>query len=457
MARVDSAYDYYVSNYANKEVSRYDSHKKDDLRRISNRILNENKDSPLYKISDPESAKRYAIDIKEHAKSLLNVVASLADNYGSFEDSFQKKVAISSDEDKISVTYVGDGSEESPAESFRIEIQNLAAPQVNTGNYLPDEDCSIPPGAYSFDLVTTSAAYEFQYNVSEGETNLAIMTKLARLINSSSLGITAEILSDRAGSSALSLTSVQTGLSSSEDSLFSISSDGSSGSTEAMGLLGINQVAQPAHNSRFLINGTQHESLSNTFMVNNEFELRLKETTGEETATIGFKPNTDAIADNIQTLVDAYNDTLYTAGTRSDGAADASLSCDVSDITAGNPDSDEPSETAIPNSRLYRDMASLSRSQKLSLEKIGLLVHDDASISIDREILAAAVTPERAGDTFETLSSFRDAIGDKAQSISVNPMHYVNKVVVAYKNPGHNFATPYISSLYSGMLLDEYV
>ena len=39
----------------------------------------------------------------------------------------------------------------------------------------------------------------------------------------------------------------------------------------------------------------------------------------------------------------------------------------------------------------------------------------------------------------------------------MNPMNYVNTVVVAYKNPGHNFATPYITSIYSGMMLDNYV
>ena len=38
MARIDSAYNYYMSTYANKEVSRYDSHKKSDLRKIYNQI-----------------------------------------------------------------------------------------------------------------------------------------------------------------------------------------------------------------------------------------------------------------------------------------------------------------------------------------------------------------------------------------------------------------------------------
>ena len=61
-----------------------------------------------------------------------------------------------------------------------------------------------------------------------------------------------------------------------------------------------------------------------------------------------------------------------------------------------------------------------------------------------------------ADDTFNTLTALKDAIGDKANSVTVNPMNYVQKVVVAYKNPGHNFNTPYISSIYSGMMLDSY-
>ena len=46
MAKIDSAYAYYVSNYAHKEVSRYDSHKKSDLRKVYNKIIRQTK-SPL--------------------------------------------------------------------------------------------------------------------------------------------------------------------------------------------------------------------------------------------------------------------------------------------------------------------------------------------------------------------------------------------------------------------------
>lgn len=432
MAKIDSAYAYYISTYANKEVSRYDSHKKSDLRKIYNQIVKTNKDSPLYKIRHMEEAKKYAIDIKQDAKAIQNVVASLSDKYGSFEDSFQKKVAVSSDDDKVGVTYIGDGSEESKTEQFVIEVDRLAAPQINTGNYLKNDILSFRPGSYSFDLNTNTAAYEFQYNVNSDETNLDIIQKLANLVNTSNLGITAEILSDDEDSSALSLTSVQTGLSENEDALFSIQPDASSGSIETMDVLGINQITQEAHNSHFLLNGAEHSSLANTFSINNVFELTLKNVTGDQSATIGFKPNTDAIADNIQTLVDAYNNILSTAEAHS-----------KSNASAGN--------------KLQRDMSSLSLKAQETLQSIGLMVAEDGSLSIDKDILSQAVTQDRADETFGILSDFRDSIGEKASRIAINPMNYVNKVIVAYKNPGHNFATPYITSIYSGMMLDSYV
>ena len=107
--------------------------------------------------------------------------------------------------------------------------------------------------------------------------------------------------------------------------------------------------------------------------------------------------------------------------------------------------------------RLQNDLASVSLQSKANLQYIGLMVGDDGSISSDKAFLSRAVTPERAENTFATLSGLRDAIGKKAENIAINPMKYVNKIVVAYKNPGHNFATPYISSIYSGMMLDNYV
>lgn len=432
MAKIDSAYDYYVSVYGNQTTSRYDSHKKSDLRKVYNNIVKSNKESPLYKISDMSSAKRYAIDVKENAKAIQNVVASLSDNYGEANDSFQKKVATSSDENTVLVNYVGDGREQNRANAFDIKIEKLASPQINKGNFLKDNAISIPAGSYSFDLNTNSSAYEFQYNVNPGDSNRKLLDKLANLINGSNLGIAAAVEENGEGSSALSLTSSQTGLSSTEDFLFSISPGPTIGSINAMDTLGINQVTQEASNSKFTLNGMEQTSLSNKFTVNNAFELTLlKENPADESTTISFKANTDAVADNIQTLVDAYNGIL--------------------DLASKSAES-----TSVLGAKLLNDMSSVSINRKSSLEEIGLMVADDGSISIDRDILSDAVNPERAEDTFQRLTEFKDAIGSKADSAAIDPMKYVNKVVVEYKNPGKNFATPYISSIYSGMMLDHF-
>ncbi len=139
-----------------------------------------------------------------------------SDKYADSSDSFQKKVAESSNEDAVGVRYVGDGSENKGADGFDIEVRQLAAPQVNTGSYL-DSGTVLYTGQL-FDINTNASSYEFQFGVSTGETNGEVQDKLKRLINASGLGIEADIVHDDSGKAALQLTSMQTGFSETEDS-----------------------------------------------------------------------------------------------------------------------------------------------------------------------------------------------------------------------------------------------
>ena len=157
------AYTYYLTTYGNIKPTRYDSHKKSDLRNVYNRMVKTNKESPLYKLLNEDSAARYAIDIKENAKNIQHVVASLSDKHGSLGESFRKKVAVSDNTQKIEAKYVGDGNETVSTESFQIQVKRLSSPQVNVGNYLKNDVLSLTPGTYSFDLNTNSSSYEFQF------------------------------------------------------------------------------------------------------------------------------------------------------------------------------------------------------------------------------------------------------------------------------------------------------
>ncbi len=436
MARID-AYAYYLSTYSNIRPTRFDSHKKSDLRKIYNHMVKTNKETPLYKLSNADSAAKYAIDIKENAKNIQNVVASLSDNYGEFNDSFQKKVAVSSQPDSVDVQYIGDGSEDKRLTGFEIEVKQLSSPQINIGNYMKNDGLSIIPGSYTFDLNTNNASYEFQFNVNTGETNLDVMKKLAGLVNRSSLGITATIKHGSAAdagadTSALTLTSRQSG-STDESALFEITPGANAGSIHTMDLLGIHNVTHKAENSIFLFNGAEFTSATNNFTLNDTFDLTLKNVSPEgQPAIISFKNNTDAIADNIMSLANAFNGILEIAQNSS-------------------------SEATGDTNKLYNEMSSISKTRRESLGEIGLIVAENGTITLNKERLEQAISPERSEETFHKLSLFKSAIGAKADTVAINPMNYVNKVVVNYKNPGRSFNAPYFASVYSGMMLDRYI
>ena len=344
-----------LSTYANSTVSRYDSHKKSELRDIYNRMVKTNKESPLYKIKETKNAARFAIDIKESARQIQNVISSLSGGGKGIEAAFSKKVASSTDDEMVEAKYIGANDESEATESFDIEVRSLAEPQVNQSNFLYSGVRDIPVGNYSFDLNTPSASYEFQFSVNDGETNRDILNKLARLINSANLGLKTEILENDNRQSALRLESSQTGLPEGEQYLFNIIPEGTTDSRTAMGILGISEIASPAKNASFLLNGKEHVSRSNTITVDKTFELKLKGIHNEgESETIGYKPSVDAVADNLQELVDSYNSII--------------------DI-ATNPVGEEQQ-----GNRLLNDMRSVTLNYNSELEAIGLCWQDDGQI-----------------------------------------------------------------------------
>ena len=101
-------------------------------------------------------------------------------------------------------------------------------------------------------------------------------------------------------------------------------------------------------------------------------------------------------------------------------------------------------------------MSSTAFTYQNNLEGMGLLVGDNGEISIDKALLTEAVSDENAEDNLSVLNSFKDLLNTKANNASLDPMKYVDKIVVTYKRPGKNLVTPYITSIYSGMMMDRY-
>ncbi|GHU44033.1 hypothetical protein FACS1894111_10650 [Clostridia bacterium] len=428
MAAIDNAYRYFLSSYGNRISTRQDAHKKSELRDLSDSIKQINKEAPLYKMKTDESVAKFAIGVKESAQNIQNTIRSLSGSEDILK-ALQKKVAISSDEDIASVKYLG-GNES--AEEFDLEVRRLAKSQLNIGNTLSSDQSLLSPDTYAFDLSTTSGSYEFQYTVHESDTNYDVQTKLANLITNAKIGLKAYINQDTPLTSSLRIESVNEGLSEGRDLTFTITAKEDKNSQTALAALGFDRVSRRPENAKFLLNGTPHTTTSNSFTIDHAFQLNLHGVSPEDDPVkIGFQTNTDTIADNIATLASAYNQVLYTA------EADA-------DQKRGG-------------EKLRFQMSSVATRFRNELSSIGLAQDDKGFLSVDRPLLADAIHSESPKEQFSFLNGFKADLEAKAASIALNPMNFVDKVIVAYKNPGHNFPAPYFSSLYSGMLVDRYL
>ncbi|WP_028242357.1 hypothetical protein [Pseudobutyrivibrio ruminis] len=422
MARIDAAYNYFMTTYGDNIGNRYESHKKSELRDTYNRIVKANKDSPLYKIKDTEDMGQFAIDIKEHANSMALSVSNLSSAGEDISSIMDKRIASSSQQDSVDAIYVGDANSE--AEPFTIEVDSLATPQVNTGNFLLSDGHDFAEGQYSFDLDIKNHSYEFQFNVNKGETNLNVQNKIVRLLNTSDVGLSASLISeDKTGSKAIQVVSKSTGHESDENLLFGISS---TISWRELNTLGINRVTQQPANSSFKLNGTEHQSLSNTFTVNKIYELVLKAPSDGE-VNIGLMNDTEALSNGINQLLDSYNG-MIDIGLKYNGAHQ--------------------------NRTLFNEISSIARNQAEVLEAVGITADSLGHLSLDRDTLAESINNGDSRSAFDTLNELKNSIGKAASKASINPMAYVDKAIVEYKNPGKSLSAPYATSAYSGMMVN---
>lgn len=195
----------------------------------------------MYKLDLSTAAQKYAIDLKEHARALENITEDLSD--GADGTMTFKKSAVSSNASAVNASYITDFGAASDDESFDINVKQLACSQLNTGNYLQPRSKHIKPGEYSFDLSINDVIYEFQFKVDNSETTNNIQNKIARLINRSNIGLTANIKEDSLGNTAINIESESTGINGTTPVIFSIKSDDAN-NQPLIDTLGLDRVTQ---------------------------------------------------------------------------------------------------------------------------------------------------------------------------------------------------------------------
>lgn len=416
----------YLSAFGAPKISKYDTHKKSELRSTYNSIVKANKDAPWYLPVKDQEAKIGAIGLKESARNLRT---SLAEVGGLDEDgAFNKKHASSTDPDTVSVDFIGDDNTES-VPSFEIEVKQLASPQENVGNYLPGDQAFLPEDNYSFDVNIGEMNYEFQFHISEGETNRSIQERLVRLVNNAGIGLNASLEPD-GDYSAIRISSDSSGVSSGKETIFSISDDRTSKASGSVAYFGLDKVNSYPTNAVFALNGEERSASSNHFTIGKMYEVTLNELSPEGSpTTISIKADIESVEENVGHVIGSFNEFLKA----------------VNSYTG----------QGIKTKLLDNELNGITGAYKDALGDLGITVESNGSLSIDTEKLReVAEGSDDIGKTFSTLKDFSNSMMKKSSQVSLDPMQYVNRKVVAYKNPGHNLSSPYTSSIYSGMMFN---
>ena len=428
---LSNIYNHYLTTYAPKSATRYDAHKKSDLRDIYNSIVKLNKESPLSIVDTSEAAQKYVVSIKENARELRNTITSLS---GSDEtELLNRKIAYSSNASVVDAKFIGDLSVQDENENLEIGIEQLAQSQINTGNYLRKDAMAMSTGTYSFDISINNTAYEFQFNINPGDTNFDLQNKLSRLINNANIGIKAEVKEYDNALAALSLESTATGIDLGHATIFDITDDNTSKHSGIVNYLGLNEVSRHPQNAVFSLNGDKRVSYTNHFTVEGKYEINLQGLPAAqgETVTVGLKPDTESLTENIHRFIGGYNDFIKAA--------------------------QEYQNSQPKSSQLIREMSRISGLYNNELGSLGISLNENGLIQVNDSVLKAGIDENGAKESLNGIKRFANAVLNKTNAISLNPMDYVNKTIVAYKNPGKNYAPAYITSQYSGMMFNSYV
>lgn len=415
-----------IYNYLNTNLvpkKRTTAHKSSELRAVYNSMARYNKNSPLFLLSLSESKQSYMIDIKEAALTLKDASESFSNSDSNI---YSQKTIHSDNEDSISGTIKSSNFRDLPDE-LSIKVDTLASGQVNIGNFLPADRRALQAGRHQFSMQTPDTTANFSINIGEGDTNLDVQKKLVQYINNRDLGVQASLVTEH-GENAISLASTGTGLSSGTDGLHFTFNDSLSG-PDIVSTLGLNNVTTSPSNSSFTVNGEAHTAASNHISINRVIELDFHSVSNDP-VTISFIPDTNAVMDQIDAFVDAYNSLV---------------------------DLSQTSATANVGTRnLFNDISGIVNNHKSELEAAGLNIEETNKISKNDALLAQSIKSGQFSELFNDISSFKDDIAKATNRLTLDPMAYINKLIVAYPNSKNKFSTPYHQSIYSGLIYNNY-
>lgn len=418
MLNLNHVYNYYSAHITqSRNNQRAHANKRNDLKTIYNNMVKQNQNSPFYKFTFSDANQAYAIGIKEAALSLEAESELL-----SCDSHNKTQMKAVSDNESVLYASLNSSDADNLPDNLTIKVNSLATGQTNVGTYLPAGEALIPAGEYSFGIAVGRNQYTFHLKVNEGDMIRNIQRNLATSINENHIGVRATIRNNRTeGTSALVLHSEAIGKPNDSDLFFQF--DEAYLENDITAVLGVEQIETLPSNAEFYINDTLHNSISNRISLNHSIDIDLL-AASENPVHVRLLPDENKAADKIKNFLDSYNQLVDIARNGNQKGA----------------------------TKLFRDITGIANRHRKDLEDAGLIINDDGYLTQGDE-----VNPLKLQDLFdEDTSSFRKDIKRTTDKMTLNPLHYIDKVVVTYPNTNHTYPNPYYPSRYSGLLFNDY-
>lgn len=420
-------YNYLLESYPIKREVMYPAHKRSELKRVYNNIVSLSRRSPLYKINLSKDNQEYTFGIKETALELKAKLTGMAEPEKSGFDS--RTIAVS-DERILSARLLKEDVEGLP-EEITFQVDSLASVQTNVGKDLMLISRGLPSGDYEFNAKVYDQDYKLTYHHESRMENQEALKKMAEFINLAIPGINAAVeLNPTNEYGRLVLVSEQSGKNGA--AAFELT-DTDFYKTGVVEYFGLDRVEQPSSTAQFSINEVYRQTSTNTFNLEGKLRITLNGT-GETPVTVKIVPDSNKILSSVEGVLDTYNRLLKIAHHRT-----------------------QDGKEHFRASKLIKELNGITQLYREELEACGIAADETGFLSIRDPLAGQACVDGAMESLFTRENGFSARLMDKAESIAINPMEYLEKTVVTYPNKASKtFSNPYVTSMYSGLFFSSY-
>jgi flagellar hook-associated protein 2 len=170
-----------------------------------------------------------------------------------------------------------------------------------------------------------------------------------------------------------------------------------------------------------------------SFSIENTLQINLYQK-GDNPVTLRIVPDKGRILDDVDSVLDTFNGLIRIANSRT-----------------------EATKEHFGASKLISEMKNLETTYQDELEACGFKASEQGMLSLDDALAAQAAEDGGMESLFTRENGFIARVLDKAETITINPMDYLDKVIVTYPDSSSTaYANPYITSMYSGLFFNSY-